>query len=306
VFTVDSLPPDHFKVHVFTGKEALSEPYAFELVVTSDATRDEEIERLALGQRAVLSWTLGESRRAFHGVLAAVELEEIHEAPRRAARYRMRLVPRLWLLKRKRRTRIFQQMSVRAIVTSVLAEAGIATRWQLLREYPLREYCTQYEESDYRFVVRLLAESGIYFPLTGKENDESAWRAPVLMRYAGTHDREGTSTYRVALTSGTAGKSECDWMPDTIVLSCRLETIAVRRAGTAVMLDHTSEGWSSHWASSAGERVAGLRCEGLTNKRFEWPLVFVAPRRSAPGIEWAFQHDDIVQAGALRWMPALE
>ncbi len=53
-------------------------------------------------------------------------------------------------------------------------------------------------------------------------------------------------------------------------------------------------------------RAAGLRSEGLTNKRFEWPLVFVAPRRSAPGIEWAFQHDDIVQAGALRWMPALE
>jgi uncharacterized protein involved in type VI secretion and phage assembly len=49
VFTVDGLPSDHFKVHVFTGKEALSEPYAFDLVVTSDATRDEEIERLALG-----------------------------------------------------------------------------------------------------------------------------------------------------------------------------------------------------------------------------------------------------------------
>jgi hypothetical protein len=158
-----------------------------------------------------------------------------------------------------------------------------------------------------RAQLDVLCQNGVeMIPLTGKENDESAWRAPVLMRYAGTHDREGTSTYRVALTSGTAGKSECDWMPDTIVLSCRLETIAVRRAGTAVMLDHTSEGWSSHWASSAGERVAGLRCEGLTNKRFEWPLVFVAPRRSAPGIEWAFQHDDIVQAGALRWMPALE
>ncbi len=162
-FTVDGFPADHFKVHVFTGKEALSEPYVFDLIVTSDATEDEEVERLALGQRAVLSWTVGTTPRAFYGILAAVELEEVHEAPPRSGRYRMRLVPRLWLLKRKRRTRIFQRMGVRDIVSAVLGESGIATRSQLLRDYPVREYCTQYEESDYRFIARLLAESGIYF-----------------------------------------------------------------------------------------------------------------------------------------------
>lgn len=162
-FTVDGFPPDHFQVHVFTGKETISEPYAFDVVVTSDASDDEEVERLALGQRAVLSWGVGTTPRAFYGIIAAVELEEIHEAPPRSGRYRMRLVPRLWLLRRKRRTRIFQQMGVRDIVSTVLGEAGIATRWQLLRDYPVREYCTQYEESDYRFVARLLAESGIYF-----------------------------------------------------------------------------------------------------------------------------------------------
>jgi hypothetical protein len=26
-FTVDGFPPDHFHVHVFTGKETISEPY---------------------------------------------------------------------------------------------------------------------------------------------------------------------------------------------------------------------------------------------------------------------------------------
>ena len=114
------------------------------------------------------------------------------------------------------------------------------------------------------------------------------------------------SSYRMALTSGSAGKFECDWMPETIILSCRPESIAVRRAGAALILDSTPEGWSSHWAPSVTERVAGLRCEGVTNKRFDWPLVFVAPTRSAPGIEWAFLHDDAVQAGAHRWMPALE
>jgi type VI secretion system secreted protein VgrG len=49
------------------------------------------------------------------------------------------------------------------VVAAVLHEAGIAARFQLLHEHPVRDYCTQYDESDLRFVTRLLAESGIYF-----------------------------------------------------------------------------------------------------------------------------------------------
>jgi len=161
--------------------------------------------------------------------------------------------------------------------------------------------------SEKRAQLDVLCQNGVgMLPLTGKENDESAWREPVIMRYAGTREGQGTSTYRVALTSGAPGKFECEWMPETFVLSCRPEFVAVRRAGTALILHPTSEGWSSHWAAPASERVAGLSCEGVTNHRFHWPMVFVTPRRSAPGIEWAYLHDDVVQAGALRWMPALE
>jgi type VI secretion system secreted protein VgrG len=54
-------------------------------------------------------------------------------------------------------------MRVPDIVTSVLGEAGIAARWQLTRAYSMREYCTQYEETDYRFVKRLIAEAGVFF-----------------------------------------------------------------------------------------------------------------------------------------------
>ena len=159
-------------------------------------------------------------------------------------------------------------------------------------------------QSEKRARLDVLCQLGVeYLPLTGKENDESAWRKPVLMRYVGT--REGKGNYRVTLTSGTPGKFECSWMPDTFVLSCRREPTAVLRAGAALIMDNASQ-QLFHWAPSAAERAAGLRCEGVTNARFQWPLVFVAPRSGAPGIEWAFQHDDIVQQGAYRWMPALE
>lgn len=150
----------------------------------------------------------------------------------------------------------------------------------------------------------VICQMGVaYLPLGGKEDDEGAWKEPVLMRYAGT--REGKDTVRLALTSGTPGKFECAWMPETIVLSCRPEPVAVLRAGAALVLDNASAG-VFHWAPSTAERVTGLRCEGLTNARFQWPLVFVAPKGRAPGIEWAFLHDDAVQQGAHRWMPAFE
>ena len=152
----------HFRVHTFTGKETISEAYSFEIVVTAHARGDEAIERGALGQRATFVWNVGKSPRAFHGVLAAVQLAGVHDV-RESQKLRMRLVPRLWLLKRRKRTRIFQNMRVPDVVTAVLLEAGIAAKWQLLHDYPVREYCTQYEESDYRFITRLLAEAGIYF-----------------------------------------------------------------------------------------------------------------------------------------------
>lgn len=87
----------------------------------------------------------------------------VHDTGTRVVQYHLRVAPRLWLLKRRRRTRIFQGLRVTEIVDAVLREAGIATRWQLLRDYPVREYCTQYEESDLHFVKRLCAEAGVYF-----------------------------------------------------------------------------------------------------------------------------------------------
>jgi uncharacterized protein involved in type VI secretion and phage assembly len=159
---VDGFAEGFFRVRNFQGQETISDTWAFDVVVTAHAHGGDEVERVALGSRAVLVLHVGKAPRAFHGVLSAVRLDGVHEADG-ALKYRLRLVPRLWLLRRKRRTRIFQNMRVPDVVSSVLQEAGIAARWQLLHPYPVREYVTQYEETDYRFVTRLLAEAGMYF-----------------------------------------------------------------------------------------------------------------------------------------------
>ncbi len=158
--TVDSFPPDRFRVHALTGKERISETWTFDVVVTADS--DEPIEQSALGQRAVLLFNVGATQRAFYGIVGGVRLSQAHRA-QQAIKYQVRVVPRLWLLKKRQRSRIFQNMRVPDVVTAVLQEAGIRCCWQLTRAYPAHEYCCQFEETDLAFVKRLLAEAGIYF-----------------------------------------------------------------------------------------------------------------------------------------------
>jgi hypothetical protein len=162
--SIDGFAAEHFRVHSLKGNETISEAWWFDVVVTAPAGDD--VERGALAQRATLIFNVHEDARAFYGVVSSVRLAEVH-AVDRVVQYVVRLVPRLWLLRRKTRSRIFQNMRVPDVVSSVLLEAGITTRWQLVRAYPQREYCTQYEETDYQFVRRILAEAGIYFYFFG-------------------------------------------------------------------------------------------------------------------------------------------
>jgi type VI secretion system secreted protein VgrG len=161
-FMVFPFPPNHFMVHSLRGREELSGLYSFDVVVTASELTDGVLEQLALGQRALLVMRAGKAPRVFHGILASVRREGARES-HGVSQYRMRLVPRAWLLKHRRRTRIFQNMRVDEIIAAVLKEVGIESRFILERAYPAREYCTQYEETDYRFVRRLCAEAGIVF-----------------------------------------------------------------------------------------------------------------------------------------------
>jgi len=150
------------RVHAFRGREALSGLFRFDIDVSGIADSATAIAVELLGKDAVLEISAGAHRRRFGGVVASIEKRGLQRDLHRAA-YRIRLVPRLWLLRLKRRSRIFQNMRVEDIVSAVLAESRIEARWLQLLEYPTREYCTQYEETDYELVRRLIAEVGAIF-----------------------------------------------------------------------------------------------------------------------------------------------
>lgn len=155
-------PRAQFWVHELTGREALSELFHFDVTVSTEDILDGVLERALIGQRATLIIRAGTVPRIVRGVVAEITVVRRHPVHNRT-QYRIRIVPRLWLLSLKRRTRIFQHLRVDTIVTQVLTEAGIAAHWLLEHDYPQRVYCTQYEETDLDFITRLLAEAGIYF-----------------------------------------------------------------------------------------------------------------------------------------------
>jgi type VI secretion system secreted protein VgrG len=80
--------------------------------------------------------------------------------------YTATLVPALWQLGLSHRSRVFQDMTVQGIVSTVLQEDGLSATdfaFDLETSLPTREYCVQYRESDLSFIMRLLEQEGIYF-----------------------------------------------------------------------------------------------------------------------------------------------
>ncbi|WP_342376818.1 type VI secretion system tip protein VgrG [Myxococcus stipitatus] len=146
----------------FEAEESLSKPYAVDVTLTAPALLPLD-EKELLGKDALLTVHQGgNSPRWFQGVVSSVVRWESPKEPERQF-CRMTVVPRLWTLRHKRRSRIFQEMSVPDIVRKVLGEASVDHRLALQGTYRKREYCVQYRESDLDFVSRLLEEEGIFY-----------------------------------------------------------------------------------------------------------------------------------------------
>ncbi|HET8746060.1 MAG TPA: type VI secretion system tip protein TssI/VgrG, partial [Ramlibacter sp.] len=103
--------------------------------------------------------------RHFHGIVAEAEQTGFTEIARvHYATYRAVLVPKPWLLTHRVNCRIFTAMSVPAIIRQVLNGIGYAdVTLSLSGNYPEREYCVQYRESDFNFISRLMEQEGIYY-----------------------------------------------------------------------------------------------------------------------------------------------
>ncbi len=160
-FTLSLEGVEHdFKVLEFRGREAISQPYRFDLELVSERP-DLDLESL-LHCPAFLAFAPDGS-----GVHGLVHQAAQGESGKRLTRYRLTLVPQLAYLAHRTNQRVFQHLTVPQIVAQVLEEHGIqadAYRFGLGPVvYPPREYCVQYDETDLHFIQRLCEEEGIHY-----------------------------------------------------------------------------------------------------------------------------------------------
>jgi uncharacterized protein involved in type VI secretion and phage assembly len=166
VFQLEGGEADQFLVLRYRGTEGVCQLYRFEIELSStDTTEFDGV----VGKRACLSVYTDWGARWFHGIISRFEITG-HGVDK--TYYRAELVPEVWLLTHRYQSRIFQQKSVKDIITDVLTEAGIASdRFDLSGVQGAsspRDYCVQYRETDYNFICRLMEEEGIrwYFEHT--------------------------------------------------------------------------------------------------------------------------------------------
>jgi type VI secretion system secreted protein VgrG len=99
----------------------------------------------------------------------------------RYAVYSFSVVPKPWLSTRRRDCRIYRSMSVPDIIQAVLGDIGYADlKVSLSGNYPARDYCVQYRESDFHFISRLMEQEGIYYFFTHTQSTHTMVLADAL------------------------------------------------------------------------------------------------------------------------------
>lgn len=166
-FATAAYAPGELEVVSIVGSESISSPFGFDIEAIVNADRGPIGELLG-----------GRARLAFHGVegrqiAGIVTRIEAHPPADDLPVFRFHLAPTIWLLGLRKTTRIFQDMSVPEIVRAVLSDVRIEHAFRLETDYPKREYCVQYRETDLAFVTRLLAEEGIFYFIADAAPEDS-------------------------------------------------------------------------------------------------------------------------------------
>jgi type VI secretion system secreted protein VgrG len=154
-------PEQQLLIESFKGREGLSQAYSFELLLVCEDS--------------------GVELKSMMGQLVTIEIELAAGSPRYLAgyltrfasigsdggmaRYTATLNPWFSMLKNRFDTRIFQGNTVEEVVTQVFALCPAFSRHEFRLTKPQKRYTyiTQYRETDFNFVQRLLEEEGMFY-----------------------------------------------------------------------------------------------------------------------------------------------
>ncbi|OAI41316.1 hypothetical protein AYO40_03410 [Planctomycetaceae bacterium SCGC AG-212-D15] len=252
---------DALLLNRFTGSEAISELFRFELELLAEQEVDFDA---VLGKPASIEIDLpGGSQRFVHGIVSRLTQGRrvwVRGGKVALIRYQAELAPKLWFLTRRVRCRIIQDASLSEILDQLFTEWRIDYRPNLSRLYQKRPYWVQYNESDYQFFRRITAEDGLSFFFQ--------------------HDKAG---HRLVVTDAQSGFAELD--PGTIVYDDtevgRVNEPRIRdwrkvqevRANQAVLRDYCFEMPTNELVGRAAVPAAAPLSLGRTKHGLNHPLL---------------------------------
>ncbi len=165
-FFSDATGGDQFTVVSFSGNEAISALYQYELEIKSPLSAATDLDDL-LDNPARFITEIDGHEYPVYGVLSSIdELRTVQGY----VYYRAVLVPRLWWLSTYKTNEIYtDEQTVDVIIQTVLNNAGLfdGTDFDLAelddRHFLERDYRCQFGESDFDFISRLMENEGIFY-----------------------------------------------------------------------------------------------------------------------------------------------
>ncbi|WP_394828989.1 type VI secretion system Vgr family protein [Pendulispora albinea] len=170
--TIVNVKDSLLRVASFEAVEELSSIFAYTIVVATDPD-PEAIASLeaALGSDARFAVTKGgDVSRIVHGIITRVQPDGAFKGETQA-RVVFVLEPRLANLRHRGGFRIFQNMAMHEIVLALCDSEQIKCSWLIKGRPPKREYCTQFNESDFAFIRRLASDEGMHFYFTHDDEE---------------------------------------------------------------------------------------------------------------------------------------
>ena len=197
---------DSFRLTSLEGASAIGALYQYDICC---ASKNQKIKLDTLLNHSVLITVHdlmgGAKPRFLRGIISAASYLN---HGREYSEYRLRVVPALWVCSQKRNMRIFQDQSPNQIIGNILKEHGLSGDLFVDRTKaaPKRPYCTQYGESDYDFITRLMAEEGWHYHFLNTEQKQILVMADSNNAF---QSKTGTETLRFEQESSRPQDEEC-------------------------------------------------------------------------------------------------
>jgi len=165
-FVSEATNGDQFVVVGFSGSEAISQLYRYEIEIKAPLAAEIDLDEV-LDSPASFVTELDGREYPVYGVLSSLDESQTAQG---YVYYRVILVPKLWRLSIYKTNEIYTyEKSVDKIIETVLEGAGLIadTDYDLggldNSHFLQRDYVCQFGESDFDFISRLMENEGIFF-----------------------------------------------------------------------------------------------------------------------------------------------